>query len=360
MSIHRNATYALAYGLNKILNDGDDVTVRDMKTKELLSVSLKILKPEERCFVIPKRNDNIFAKIAETLWMLAGRNDIEWLSYYLPRAPQFADDGKYWRGAYGPRLRGWLEYDGLVAIDQLQYVIDLLRKDPLSRQAVISIWDPGIDTTPGKDIPCNNWLHFLIRDKKLHMNVAQRSSDILWGFSGIDTFSWSVLHQMMAFWTGTEVGTLNYFISSWHLYEQHWKRGKDIFYSFLGTTIYDQGYTALDFSVPWSELDYNLTKIFLLEERARNGKLEDSDTYEIDDNFLWGCLEMLRMYTKYNTVLEHCGETTLRALARDLELFPKSDFQIAAIEYFLRKNKKLLDYLDVPPLSFVSYVSSHA
>jgi len=101
-----------------------------------------------------------------------------------------------WRGAYGPRLRNWF------GVDQVAAVFQLLRADHASRRAVINLFDPSRDFAQSKDVPCNNWLHFLIRDGHLVLNVVTRSNDIMWGFSGINTFEWSVLHEMMAFWLG--------------------------------------------------------------------------------------------------------------------------------------------------------------
>jgi len=42
----------------------------------------------------------------------------------------------------------------------------------------------------------------MIRDGKLHMNVIVRDNDAVWGFSEINSFEWSVLQEMMAYWTG--------------------------------------------------------------------------------------------------------------------------------------------------------------
>src|SRR4030066_1799979 len=184
-------------GWETILAEPEPLVIRDMKVLEIAPAIITVADPVSRCYFVKRRNDNIFAKVAETLWMLAGRDDIGWLSHYLPRVFDYSDNGRTWRGAYGPRLRNWNGHTHKV--DQLRNVINTLHKDRYSRQAVISIWDPSedmVDVT--KDRPCNQWLQFIIRDEMLHMNVVQRSCDAMWGYSGIDTFSWSVLQQMMA------------------------------------------------------------------------------------------------------------------------------------------------------------------
>lgn len=165
--------------------------------------------------------------------VLAGSDDVKWLERYLPRAPEFSDNGKIWRGAYGPRLRQWGKntiladnYDPLV--DQLRHVVELLKKDPGTRRAVINIYDPLIDTYDGKDIPCNNWLSFISRDGYLDLSVAIRSNDLIWGWSGINQFEWSVLQEVVAWYTGMKVGQLSFTQTSLHIYEKHWAKAEEI------------------------------------------------------------------------------------------------------------------------------------
>lgn len=222
-----NARDAFVNLIDSVLNYGDNITVRGMPTKELTSMLITILKPEQRCILLKHRNDDIIAKCAEFLWMFNGQDDIASLSKYLPRAADYSDNGHTWRGAYGPRMRHWAGDTEM--IDQVKYVIDLLCRDPESRQAVISIWDPFIDTRPGKDIPCNISMQFMIRDGMLHMNLFQRSCDLMWGYSSVDVFNWCTLLELIAFWVNVRVGTFNHFIGSLHIYEKHWERAKKIY-----------------------------------------------------------------------------------------------------------------------------------
>ena len=146
--------------------------------------SFTLTEPQEAILTTPGRNVSLPAQIAETMWVLAGRNDVDWLSRYLPRAAEFADDGKHWRGGYGPRLRVWEAMDsrGEYYVDQLAHIVRLLTEDSETRRAVFNIYNPAIDTEPGKDIPCNNWVHFLPRAGFLHAHVAIRSNDLFWGW----------------------------------------------------------------------------------------------------------------------------------------------------------------------------------
>jgi thymidylate synthase len=215
--IFRDVSEALPVLLADLLREGEEVPSRAGLTKEFTHVGITLTEPQRRELLVAHRRPNIAAQIAETAWVLAGRDDVSWLKHYLPRATDFSDDGLTWRAAYGPRLR-----------DQLDYVVDLLSRDPMSRQAVIALWYPNVDSQPGKDIACNNWLHFLQRDDKLHLHVGIRSNDIIWGWSGINTFEWSVLLEVVACLTDLEIGSIHYSVSSEHIYEQHWKRADQI------------------------------------------------------------------------------------------------------------------------------------
>src|SRR5699024_2695029 len=221
-----SATEALPHLLNKLLTAGSVVPSRNGETRELTMQHITIDQTTDPYITTPGRNVSLPAQIAETMWILAGRNDVEWLANYLPQAPRFSDDGKTWRGGYGPRLRKFAGIDD--NIDQLKYIIDLLREDPTTRRAVFAIYDPAVDSAPGKDIPCNNWVHFLARDGVLHAHVAIRSNDAMWGWSGINSFEWSILTQVVAAYAGLMPGTITYDISSLHLYERHYDKAQRI------------------------------------------------------------------------------------------------------------------------------------
>ena len=193
-------------------------------------VSLTLNDPLSRYITVPGRKHNIAAQIAETMWVLAGRNDINWLSRYLPRAGDFSDDGTTWRAGYGTRMRRFgftgvrQATTGGIYVDQLRYVVEELWQDPASRRAVISLWDPRQDTFPGKDIPCNDWLSFDVSGGVLCLTVGVRSNDLVWGWSGINQFEWSVLLEIVARLVNLPVGTLHFSITNLHAYERHWNK----------------------------------------------------------------------------------------------------------------------------------------
>lgn len=262
---YRNAAHAFVSKLAQIRSSGSAVTVRGKSTHEILNQSITLQHPTERCITIPGRGNDIFATIAETMWVLGGRNDMQYLSRYLKRARQFSDDGLTWRGAYGPRLRKWC------GVDQLNEIRELITKEEYTRRAVGILFDPYRDFTDSKDIPCNNWLHFLLRDGRLLLNIALRSNDIVWGFSGINTFEWSVLHEMMAFWVNAEVGCETFFISSLHLYDDKIKTADRVLQRFSGSTGYEDGWLGARFQTSWDDFDKVMEEWFQIEEKLSDG-----------------------------------------------------------------------------------------
>ena len=265
MADYRNARVAFLGELRGLLTAGSLIEVRGKLTRERIARSITLTSPEERTITVPGRGNSLVAAIAETVWVLAGRSDIAYLTPYLKRAPEFSDDGVSWRAGYGPRLRDW---NGL---DQLHQVLNLLENDPTSRQGVMVIFDPDRDWQSSLDIPCNNWLQFLLRDGRLHMLVSVRSNDLWWGFSGINTFEWSVLQTAMAHWLDAQVGEVTYTVGSLHLYERHFELAGKVLTSDHLLEQYERVRPS-PFSTPFAEFDGLLSKWFGLESQLRAGE----------------------------------------------------------------------------------------
>jgi thymidylate synthase len=329
--VSRNVSFAFVDGVAALMSRGADVLVSGQRTKELLHRVTVLERPAERFVFVPGRNNDPFAQIAEALWVMAGRDDLAWLSRYLPRAPEFSDDGSTWRGAYGPRLRRW---GGNV--DQFDAVRKVLLDDHKSRRAVMNLFDPAADYARSRDIPCNNWLSWIVREGRLHLAVAVRSNDIVWGFSGANAFEWSVLHEMLASWLGVDVGTQTWLAGSFHIYERHWDRAARILRLFQGITPYDFGISRAAFTTPWDAFDEALTSWFDAETIVHVDPDAPMPTGSFrQDQFLSSCLGAIRV---------RWGSTSWgdERLIAELATLPLNDVAIAAWVYLLRKRPALL------------------
>ena len=213
---------ALVGMASKIHREGTDIVAPKGSWRQVLNNTVTLTDPMQRHLTVLHRNNNPIASIVEAMWVLSGSNEISVISPYLPRAVDFSDDGVTWRAGYGKRMRHFGSSD----IDQLNRVFEILRDDPTSRQAVISLYSPEEDSIKleTKDIPCNNWLSFHIESGVLHMSVAIRSNDLVWGWSGINMFEWSVVHQLLAESLGVRMGTVTYLQGNLHMYRTYYDR----------------------------------------------------------------------------------------------------------------------------------------
>lgn len=326
MTRYRNTGEAFTALLKEIVEEGDEVTVRELRTREIRTQLIELDRPTERLLFVPGRNNNVFATIAESVWVLAGRNDLSYLTPYLERAPQFSDDGgKTWRAAYGPRLRDWN------GTDQLAEIAKLLRRDPNTRRAAITLFDPDRDFVESNDIPCNNWLHFIARDGHLNLNVSARSTDIWWGFSGINAFEWSLLLEMMAHWVGLDVGHLGFFTSSLHLYDRHYKQAEVV----LGSDSIPS-YPAVDsprFATPWEQFDSELASWMKLEEQLRTGTDLDTIDNNLRDPLMRAYIQMIDLYWTF----KRAGDS--KPVRRKLEQLGTTDLRLAATQFIEHRSR---------------------
>jgi thymidylate synthase len=172
--------------------------------------------PEERVVFWPERDANPFFHFYESLWMLAGRNDVSSLTRYVPRMKDFSDDGKVFHGAYGYRWRDHFEYD------QLEEIIERLRKNPDDRRQVLAMWDAeadGLHQDGMKDLPCNTQAMFSINHcGNLDMMVTNRSNDIILGAYGANAVHFSYLQEYVARFVGVPVGTYRQVSNNFHAY----------------------------------------------------------------------------------------------------------------------------------------------
>ena len=219
-----NVNDAYAQGVNafkEAIGDGH-IDIEDSRAGPVYAwptpVTTHYQNPCERILWDPKRDCNPFFHFFESMWMLAGRNDVKFITNYNTKMGTFSDDGKVYHGAYGYRWRNQF------AVDQLQEIADHLAHTPGSRRAVLQIWDCMLDLNKdGKDLPCNCTVKFEIRSGGLRMVVFNRSNDMLFGAYGANAVHFSVMQEYVAALIGCPV--LDYYQVScnFHVYDNVWK-----------------------------------------------------------------------------------------------------------------------------------------
>lgn len=170
--------------------------------------------PLERVLFHAGRDCNPVFHLLESIWILAGRRDVAFLQQFNSKIGQYSDDGKNFNAAYGYRLRHHF------GRDQLVEVIQQLRKDPGTRQAVMQIWDPVDLTKKTKDKACNMEVVFDNRGGRLNMSVLNRSNDAWWGAYGANAVHFSILQEFVACAVGLRVGVYRQISNNLHLYTE--------------------------------------------------------------------------------------------------------------------------------------------
>lgn len=182
---------------------------------------LTYTNPTERVLFNQSREVNCFSVLYESLWVLAGRNDVAPIAHYTKRMVDYSDDGKTWRGAYGHRWRH--AFGG----DQLNKAVELLRATPTSRRVVLAMWDGRLDLLEQqpemKDLPCNTHAYLSVRDGNLDLTVCNRSNDLVWGLLAANYVEFSFLLEYLAARVGVGVGVYHHFTNDLHVYLNNFK-----------------------------------------------------------------------------------------------------------------------------------------
>lgn len=212
----RNVNEALYVGRSLLATHGKEVSPRGVKTLEYPGIVItEYAHPWERVLFAKSRDANPFFHFFESLWMLAGRQDVAFPSSFVKRMVEYSDDGHTFNAAYGHR---WRKQFG---VDQIDLVIDRLTKDPETRRAVIAMYGPASDSVyEGKDLPCNTTVYFKQRDERLHMTVCCRSNDMLWGAYGANAVHFSFLQEYIASKLGVTMGSYTQISDSFHVYTE--------------------------------------------------------------------------------------------------------------------------------------------
>lgn len=159
----------------------------------------------------------------EVLWYLSGENHIRNLRKVTKIWDAWADEngnldtayGYYWRhfpSAEKDENGNWQVRE----VDQIQYVIDEIKKNPYSRRLVVSAWEPG-NATRSKLPPCHYTFTFNVANGKLNCHLTQRSGDIALGIP-FNLAAYSILTQIIAQETNLEPGYFSHTIIDAHIY----------------------------------------------------------------------------------------------------------------------------------------------
>lgn len=119
---------------------------------------------------------------------------------------------------YGSQWRKWKTTTG-DTIDQIQNVIDEIKRNPDSRRLIVSAWNP--EDIPFVALPpCHTMFQFYVTDGKLSCQLYQRSGDIFLGVP-FNIASYALLTSLIAKECGLEPDEFIHTLGDAHIYSNH-------------------------------------------------------------------------------------------------------------------------------------------
>lgn len=175
--------------------------------------------------------------IHELLWFLKGDTNLAYLhEHKVSIWDEWADADGELGPVYGYQWRSWPVADGR-HIDQIQQVIEQLKKTPNSRRLIVSAWNvadlPDESISPQQNVaqgkmalaPCHALFQFYVADGKLSCQLYQRSCDTFLGVP-FNIASYALLTHMVAQQCDLEVGDFIWTGGDVHLYLNHQEQAK--------------------------------------------------------------------------------------------------------------------------------------
>ncbi|BCW77910.1 thymidylate synthase (plasmid) [Arthrobacter sp. NicSoilB11] len=260
---------------SRVLEEGTAISPSRGDAQEVFGFLLELKNPRARLSRSQTRQ-RVFSALGELLWYLSGSDDVDHIGYYVDyyKGTGVSIEGHV-TGAYGPRL---FAFDH---VNQLKNVIDTLRSNKDSRNAVIQLFDHQ-DT---ENAPCTLALQFAVREDKLILMTSMRSNDVFLGLPH-DIFAFTMLQEIVARSIDAEIGSYFHSVGSLHLYGTNRKSAQ----SYM-----DEGWQdgaampAMPMGDPWSEINNLLS----LEEAIRVAERLDLTSLELPKVRYWRDLALL-------------------------------------------------------------------
>lgn len=157
--------------------------------------------------------------VYELLWFLRGETNTRYLREHgVSIWDEWADAAGELGPVYGKQWRSWPTADG-GSIDQIEQVLEQLRKSPDSRRIIVSAWNVG-ELSQMALMPCHAFFQFYVADGKLSCQLYQRSADIFLGVP-FNIASYALLTHMIAQQCDLQLGDFVWTGGDCHLYLNH-------------------------------------------------------------------------------------------------------------------------------------------
>lgn len=169
--------------------------------------------------LIASKKTSLDIAVKELLWFLSGDTNARTLQEQGVHIwDEWADAAGDLGPIYGAQWRNWIAPDGR-HIDQMQRLVDGIRRDPHSRRHIVTAWNPGeIDDMALP--PCHAFMQFRVEGNRLSCLMYQRSADLFLGVP-YNLAEYALLTHLVARETGYVAGDLVWVGGDVHLYQNH-------------------------------------------------------------------------------------------------------------------------------------------
>ncbi|MDW8075791.1 MAG: thymidylate synthase [Bacteroidota bacterium] len=162
--------------------------------------------------------------VTELLWFLRGDTNIRYLHEHgVTIWDEWADNDGNLGPIYGKQWRRWQAPDGRT-IDQLEQVVNEIRRNPFSRRLVVSAWNVG-ELELMRLPPCHVLFQFYVDGDTLSLQLYQRSADAFLGVP-FNIASYSLLLAMVAHVCQLQPAEFIHTFGDVHLYSNHLEQAR--------------------------------------------------------------------------------------------------------------------------------------
>jgi len=219
--------------LEDIINNGVDRVGRNGSTRAVFTQQMRF-KMSDGFPATTTKKLAFRSMAAELFWFMSGYSDNNELmrldckiwdknahaDYWTPKAKFDGDLGR----VYGVQWRSWQKPNGEI-VDQLEDVIERIKKDPNDRRLIVTAWNPGeleLMALP----PCHMMFQFFVANGKLSVHMFQRSCDMFLGVP-FNIASYALLLHIVAQMTNLEPDELILTLGDAHIYHDHFDAVKE-------------------------------------------------------------------------------------------------------------------------------------
>jgi len=219
--------FDLLQGINLV---GQVVSPRNRETKELLGQVLTLNDYNAVSTKIARSWEQVKAYLyPELAWYMSGERDITKIKPYSKMWEDIRNSDGTANSNYGDLVFYRKNQYGITSFD---WALKCLMEDKDTRKGIVLYNDRNLFYPNNRDLICNQYQQFVIREDFLYCFVTLRSSDAIYGLT-YNMPWWSFVHQMMFrhllhLYPYLKLGKITAFLGSVHIYDNKYQLVNDM------------------------------------------------------------------------------------------------------------------------------------